>query len=158
MVKKIENYTKPQIPPKSEFLTAKNIVTIISTGLLTITLGCSGNAKLVDSTETTKQIAPPAKELNESIKTNYPNPFMPVTSININIDQNKAPQHVKIDIFNVKGQLIRVLVDADFEAGKHDIIWDGLDDEGNKAESGIYFYKSSIDGIEIGTKKIISMK
>lgn len=159
MVKKIENYSKPKLPNRNEFLNAKNIVTIISAGLLTITLGCSGNAKLVETTETIKNIEAQAQTLNDSTKIIYPNPFMPTfTSIAFNVKESRSPRHVIIRMYNVKGELVRNLVDKNFETGDHKISWDGNDNEGISVEAGIYFYRCTFNGIEYAPKKLILMK
>jgi len=157
MVKKIENYKKPQLPNKREFLNSKNIVTIISAGLLTITLGCSGNTKLVDSAKTSKNIETTTKALNDSTKTTYPNPFMPTSSISFNVKESTMPHNVILKIYNGKGNIVRNLINSTFDSGEHKISWDGKDDEGNSVASGIYFYQLDIDG-EINTKKMVLMK
>jgi len=170
MVKKIEDYSKPQLPNKKEFLNSKKIVSVVSAGLITLTLGCSGNAKLVDSAETSKNIGAPSQALNDTTQTTYPNPFMPTTTIEFHVAQDSTAnidfkvnqdstfQHVLIEMFNAKGDLVRTLVDTELEAGIHSVSWDGLDDAGNKAESGIYFYRLTVDGNEISTEKMILMK
>lgn len=67
---------------------------------------------------------------------NYPNPFNPHTSISFAL---KNHQRVRIDIYNVKGQHIRNLIDEPKERGNHAIVWDGKDMNGRPAASGIYF-------------------
>ncbi|MCL1827585.1 MAG: T9SS type A sorting domain-containing protein [Candidatus Cloacimonetes bacterium] len=48
---------------------------------------------------------------------------------------------MNIDIFNIKGQKIRSLGKDYQQAGKHSIVWNGLDDSGNAVSSGVYFYR-----------------
>ena len=48
--------------------------------------------------------------------------------------------HVNIDVYNVRGQLIRSLVSDYIEKGVHNIEWNGTDDFGRTVSSGIYFY------------------
>jgi hypothetical protein len=72
---------------------------------------------------------------------NYPNPFNPETTI---IFELESPGNIKINIYNVKGQLIRKLTEEYYTAGKHEIVWDGKDDKGNTVSSGIYFYRFTI--------------
>ncbi len=69
---------------------------------------------------------------------NYPNPFNPETVIPYYIP---APGRVKITIYNLLGQEVRVLIDRPQEAGFHKARWDGADNYGNRAASGIYFYR-----------------
>ena len=63
---------------------------------------------------------------------NYPNPFNPETSISY--DMAKAG-HVKIAVYNHKGEVVRNLVNEHKEAGKYSIKFDG-----NALTSGVYFY------------------
>lgn len=68
---------------------------------------------------------------------NFPNPFNPHTSIHFSL---KDRQRVSIDIYNVKGQHIRTLIDKIRERGTHNALWDGRDMNGRPAASGIYIY------------------
>jgi hypothetical protein len=74
------------------------------------------------------------------LKQNYPNPFNPTTTISFNI--NNA-ENVNLSIFNVKGQLVKTLVNNRMTAGNHEVVWNGLDNNNNQAASGVYFYKLS---------------
>jgi hypothetical protein len=62
---------------------------------------------------------------------NYPNPFNASTCFRYALPE---PSPVKISIFNVQGQLVETLVDADLEAGEHEIHWHARD-----LSSGVYF-------------------
>ncbi|HOT40126.1 MAG TPA: T9SS type A sorting domain-containing protein, partial [Candidatus Syntrophosphaera thermopropionivorans] len=70
------------------------------------------------------------------LKGNFPNPFNPSTTIAYSV-KNTAP--VSIDIFNVKGQLVRTLVNEVKTAGNYKIVFDGLDNNHRPLASGIYF-------------------
>ncbi|HPL23479.1 MAG TPA: carboxypeptidase regulatory-like domain-containing protein [Candidatus Cloacimonadota bacterium] len=85
---------------------------------------------------------------------NYPNPFNPETTISFSV---KDKGHVKVDIYNVKGQLVKTLVNGNMNAGKHNIVWNGRDNAGNAVSSGVYFYKMNA-GKYSSTKKMIMMK
>lgn len=73
---------------------------------------------------------------------NYPNPFNLETCIRYNI---KHPGYVNVSIFNIKGQLIRVLKDNYLFAGDYSQYWDGLDDRCLQVPSGVYYIKMSTD-------------
>jgi hypothetical protein len=73
-----------------------------------------------------------------SLSQNYPNPFNPTTVVEFNIAQ---PARVSLRIYNILGQLVRVLVDEEKGAGTYSIYWDGNDKNGQEVSSGIYFYK-----------------
>jgi hypothetical protein len=95
-----------------------------------------------------------ALPLVTTLKGNYPNPFNPTTTIAF--DKAEAG-NVKIDIYNVKGQKVKSLTNEHFEAGKHRVMWNGTDNNGNNVGSGIYFYKMTSGEYSL-TKKMIMMK
>jgi len=74
------------------------------------------------------------------LKCNYPNPFKGQTSIDY---QLPIRGHVKLSIYNVAGQLVKTLVDADQTSGNYSIAWDGRNDQGQTVNSGVYFYMIS---------------
>ncbi len=47
--------------------------------------------------------------------------------------------HVMARVFDVSGRLVRTLADRDFEAGEHNLTWDGSDDSGKQVPRGVYF-------------------
>jgi len=85
---------------------------------------------------------------------NYPNPFNASTTIEFEI---QSPAHVKIDIYNVRGQLIQHLFNAHLPKGFHRLQWDGTDFNGNHTGSGLYLV-SMKTGNTIMTQKILMMK
>lgn len=74
---------------------------------------------------------------------NYPNPFNPETTIAFSI-ANSA-QQAKLEIFNIKGQKVKTLVNEQLEVGRYNVIWKGTDNAGRKVASGVYFYKFDAD-------------
>jgi len=82
---------------------------------------------------------------------NAPNPASGKTSIDYQIAQ---PGHVKLKIFNSLGQLVKTLVDKQQMPGKYDIVWNGLNQSGNKVPSGIYFYRLETGGKSTAKKMI----
>ncbi|GAB4321495.1 MAG: hypothetical protein Kow0074_12510 [Candidatus Zixiibacteriota bacterium] len=69
---------------------------------------------------------------------NYPNPFNPVTVIEYALSE---PTHVSLRIYDIQGQLIRVLRDQSQEPGRYRAIWDGRDQDNQPVASGVYFYR-----------------
>ena len=92
--------------------------------------------------------------VNTKLDSNYPNPFNPSTTIRYSL---KEAGPVSIEIYNIKGQLVRTLVQDVKEAGNHTVIWNGLDKNNSSVSSGIYFYKMNA-GKYSSTKKLIMMK
>ena len=85
---------------------------------------------------------------------NYPNPFNPTTEISFSL---KKGEFVAIDIYNVKGEKVKTLVNDNLEAGYYIIIWDSTDNNNTSVTSGVYFYKMKA-GRYTSTKKMILMK
>ena len=73
-----------------------------------------------------------------SLEQNYPNPFNPETTITFNMAD---PHMAKLKIYNLKGQLVKTLVDSEMPKGKHKVIWNGTDRNGKVVGSGVYFYR-----------------
>ncbi|HKW14747.1 MAG TPA: FlgD immunoglobulin-like domain containing protein, partial [Candidatus Krumholzibacteria bacterium] len=84
----------------------------------------------------------------------YPNPFNPETTVRYTLP---ARSHVRIDIFDLRGERVATLVDRDQEAGAFTIAWRGVDDSGMSVGSGVYFAKLSAQGA-VRTYKLTLLK
>ncbi|MBI9031289.1 T9SS type A sorting domain-containing protein [bacterium] len=84
----------------------------------------------------------------------YPNPFNPETTISFNIPQ---PGKVNLSIYNIKGQLVKTLLDEETSAGTHSLVWNGKNERGKSVASGIYFSKIKTEA-DIQTKKMLLIK
>jgi hypothetical protein len=73
---------------------------------------------------------------------NYPNPFNPSTTISFTLTQESP---VKLEIYNSKGQRVKTLINQQIDAGLHEIIWYGKDENDNPIASGMYFYKLTVN-------------
>jgi len=94
---------------------------------------------------------PPVSALHQ----NVPNPFNPTTTIAFDLAR---AGHVRLEVFDVGGRVVRTLVDAAMPAGRnHRIVWDGLDAAGARASSGVYFYRL-VAGDLTATRKMIVLK
>jgi hypothetical protein len=74
---------------------------------------------------------------------NYPNPFNAATEVRYNIS---SASQVLIRIYDVRGELVRTLVDGHREAGQHAVRWDGRTEKGQQAGSGLYFCSLEAQG------------
>lgn len=85
---------------------------------------------------------------------NFPNPFNPSTTISFSLAN---AGNVNIEIYNQKGQKVHSLVNAEMNAGMHQLQWNGKDDNGNSVSSGIYYYRMK-SGKFSSTRKMVLMK
>lgn len=85
-----------------------------------------------------------------ALSQNYPNPFNPQTQIFFSLPTDA---NVMLSIYNILGENIRVLIDGHRTAGIQTVIWDGKNNKGQDAASGIYFYKLQANNF-IETKKM----
>jgi hypothetical protein len=89
-----------------------------------------------------------------ALSQNYPNPFNPSTEIDLSIPNLSR---VNLVVYNVLGEEVRVLVDKMLGAGSYIVDWDGKDQAGTQAASGVYFYRLTA-GQFTETKKMILLK
>jgi len=85
---------------------------------------------------------------------NYPNPFNPSTTIKYALQENAE---VTLKIYNVLGQVVRTLVNEKQTAGYKLVVWDGTNDIGVQAASGIYIYRIEAKDF-VQSKKLILMR
>ncbi len=98
--------------------------------------------------------APMASFVNR-LEQNYPNPFNPQTTIAFSLKQRG---HVRIDVFDVTGALVRTVLDETRAAGSYaDVRWDGRGANGGAVASGVYFCKLVTDGFQ-QTRKMVLLK
>lgn len=83
-----------------------------------------------------------------------PNPFY--TSADIQYKVIRAGK-VKVDVYNIKGQHIKSILEETKSSGSYQLIWDGKDKAGNKVAPGIYFMRLEADGKAL-TKKMLKLK
>lgn len=88
------------------------------------------------------------------LEQNFPNPFNPNTKISFSIFENT---NVELLIYNVRGELINLLIDDNLEANSYNLVWNGKDDLGHQVGAGIYFYSLKTDN-NIQTKKMVLVK
>jgi hypothetical protein len=85
---------------------------------------------------------------------NFPNPFNPTTVLTYDV---ATGGQVTIQVFDVSGRLIRTLLNARKEIGRHQVEWNGKDASGSTVPSGIYFYRMKTSGFDV-TKKMILVR
>jgi len=85
---------------------------------------------------------------------NYPNPFNPTTTIAYSLPNDGM---IELNVYNIKGQLVKTLVKEEKLAGSYEIVWNGKDNNEKSVSSGIYFYKFSTKDDTI-MKKMLLLK
>jgi len=97
---------------------------------------------------------PTIQPMQTALLSNYPNPFNPVTTISYTVAKDSP---VSIDVYNIKGQKVKNLVNDIHTAGTHKITWNGKDTQGRDVASGVYFYRLNSGGLT-DVKKMLLMK
>jgi hypothetical protein len=98
-------------------------------------------------------VAPRVAELDQ----NFPNPFNPVTRIAFTL---REAARVRLCVYDIAGRLVRVLEEGLFDAGRHEVVWDGRDGAGKQAASGVYFCGLETPGAAglVGSKKMVVVR
>jgi len=81
---------------------------------------------------------PDQEPLRTALLGNYPNPFNPKTRIDFSL-ATEGP--TELAIFNIRGELVRTLVNESLAAGPHTVYWDGTHSTGQSSAAGLYFYR-----------------
>lgn len=89
------------------------------------------------------------------LQQNYPNPFNPVTTIRYEVARTGR---ITLRIYDILGRIIRTLVDEEQGGGRHLAVWDGKNDSGSSASSGIYYYELKSEDSFLQTKKMLFLK
>ena len=107
----------------------------------------SGHSIYAQSAQTNRVNENP---ITPTLQQNYPNPFNPSTTIPYYLPESAT---VKLEVFNLLGKRIRLLVSERKEAGRHTVTFDG-----STESSGIYIYRLTVGGEVISTKKLTLLK
>ncbi len=86
---------------------------------------------------------------------NYPNPFNSYTTFAFGVTKKSD---VTLSIYNLQGQLIRVLYSGSMNPGSMNVDWDGSDANGNKMTSGIYIYRLLANNTIVSSGKTVLKK
>ncbi len=91
---------------------------------------------------------------NLLVNKNYPNPFNPQTTISFDL---KNREDVEVSIYNLKGQLVKTLLNKRLASGNHKLVWNGRNSNNEVVASGLYLYRIKTDSQSVN-KKMILMK
>ncbi len=87
-----------------------------------------------------------------SVAGNRPNPFTDLTTIRLLLP---ARDRATLRVYDAAGRLVRTLLDGMFDAGMHEIVWDGKDDRGRPVGSGVFFIRLDASPQHAGRKAIV---
>lgn len=91
-----------------------------------------------------------------TLQQNYPNPFNPSTVVAYTIPEG-ALVPVSLVVYDLRGRLVRRLVQGYREAGGYSVSWDGRDENGGQVPSGVYLYRIAAGGF-VETRKMVLLK
>ena len=98
--------------------------------------------------------ADPQIPLSFELQQNFPNPFNPSTTITYSIPEMVR---VKLTVYDILGNLVATLVDAEMNPGNHKTVWEGNDRAGMKVASGMYFFRLEA-GSSVAVRKMLLVK
>ncbi len=127
---------------KRNYQTQSQPVTMVAGGKLLIDVNM-GN---VSNDEHTQPV------IATALNGNYPNPFNPETTISYSVNK---PGRVKLEVYNIKGQLVRTLIDADHISGQYKQVFNARDNRGNAVASGVYLLRMVAPGYQKTSKMIL---
>jgi hypothetical protein len=84
----------------------------------------------------------------------HPNPFNPRTEVSFELAE---ATRVRVDVHDVRGRLIRTLIDESRPAGSHAVTWNGKDNRGSTVASGTYYLRF-VAGDRVDTRKVALLK
>lgn len=112
-------------------------------------------SKFVDARFSAVQSRKSESPVNYSLRPAYPNPFNAQTVIPYRLTK---PANVVIEIYNLRGEKVRTLVDERQNKGEQRAVWDGKDDAGNEICAGTFFYRLLVEGEKAEAGKITLIK
>jgi hypothetical protein len=113
------------------------------------------NLKVYNGVGTLTSIGATPENSRFVLHQNTPNPFNPST--NIRYDVAPGGGHITLRIYDTKGRLVATLVDKAETPGQKFVTWDGKNNNGKKAATGVYFYRLSAPAFE-QTRKMVLIK
>ena len=85
---------------------------------------------------------------------NYPNPFNPATRVEFSMP---VAGRVTINLYDVSGRRVVTLLDEVRNAGRHTVLWEGKDERGNAAATGVYVCVVNTKG-QVMTRKMVLLR
>ncbi len=83
---------------------------------------------------------------------NHPNPFNPSTQVGFSLERGGR---ASLRVFDMRGRLVKTLVSAQLPAGQHAVTWNGEDEQGRQAPSGVYLYRLESSGQTVERRMLL---
>lgn len=109
-----------------------------------------------DGNQTAEHAEQAAAAMQYELAQNYPNPFNPSTTIQFSIPEGVA-NGVTLQIFDMRGALVKTLVAGALRAGRHQVVWNGTNKNGEHVASGMYLYRIQA-GSFVQTKQMLLVR
>ena len=93
-----------------------------------------------------------AADLEISMTAGRPNPVSANTTVPFTLPGSAT---VRLEVYNLAGQLVRVLADGPYTAGAHEVLWDGRGEDGRSVASGVYLIRMTADRVQRVGKLLI---
>jgi FlgD Ig-like domain len=92
-----------------------------------------------------------------ALSQNHPNPFNPSTTINYQVPEDAGMASFSLNVYDIRGRLVRVLENGIKGPGFYTSYWDGTDNRGQQVSSGVYFYRFNSQKYT-ATRKMVLLK
>lgn len=119
-----------------------------------LTTGSNVNVVAVQAQRVGGGVGAPVIATGTASLTAHPNPFRPLTRIRYSLDRAAS---VRLVVVDVSGRVVRRLGEGPQEAGPHETIWNGRDDDGRPAAAGVYFVRLDADGLR-SSRSLVRMR
>ncbi len=83
----------------------------------------------------------------------YPNPFNPIVTIDFTVPR---AGRLRLVVFDVRGEVVKRLIDGFLSEGPSRVVWDGRTEEGTQAPTGLYFYRIEVAGYQTSGKILLA--
>jgi hypothetical protein len=114
----------------------------------------SDNLRMRRATLTRVAVSAPLPAQSSAEARAYPNPFTSGTRADFSVAR---PCMVKIDVQDVRGRLVTTLLNESLVAGAHSVAWNGWDEQGRRAASGVYFLRVNVGG-DVNTLRVVRLR
>ena len=125
----------------------------LATQILSATIGaaCNRAGGATDTGDDESIDVPPART---ELHANVPNPFNPTTRIAFDL---ATAGFVRLQVFDAAGRLVRTLVQEERTFGRYVETWTGIDEQGGRVSSGVYFYRLEAPDYQ-STRKMVLLQ